>query len=189
MNQWRWMGIMGWDSVEQERLLGKIFKSIPSLNASHEGDLSCFQFRESRCCAWTGVENSEGRHSWRKETGICWDSLTQLLEGRRTKLVVCLGRLDVLREQVCPARDMRMVRQKRVQVVSGSVSRLIHTHACVKLSSVFSSKHTSYPSLECEAVTLTLLCSHIHTWEVGPKEERGLCMQKGKLCLVLPLIV
>lgn len=81
------------------------------------GDLSCLQCRERRCCAWAGIENNEGRYNWKKEeAGICWDSLTQLLEVKETtKWVKGLGRLDVLREQVCPARDMRMVRQSGVR--------------------------------------------------------------------------
>lgn len=137
MNQWRWMlaVIMGWDSVELESSLGKIFSKIPSLNASHKGYLSGFQLRESRCCAGAGMENNEGRHSWNeKERGIPWDSLTQLLEVNvMTEWVTCLGRLDVLREQVCPGRGVRMVKQKRVQVVSWRVSRPTKTHACVRL--------------------------------------------------------
>lgn len=34
--------IMGWDSVELESSLGKIFSKIPSLNASHKGSLVVF---------------------------------------------------------------------------------------------------------------------------------------------------
>lgn len=162
----------GWDSVELESSLGKIFKKIPSLNASHKGDLSCFQSSESRCCAWAGIENNEGRRNWKG--GMCWDSLTQLLEVKEaTKWDLCLGRLDVLRAQVCPARDVRMVRQRRVQ---GGVSKGEQTYQdscmCKTLSSVSSSKPTSCPWWGCEAVTLPLLCSQIHSWEVGPERAR-----------------
>lgn len=119
---------LGFSRIESS--LGKIFNKIPSLNASQEGDLSCFQFRESRCCVWAGTENNEGKHSWKG--GICWYSLTQLLEVKEaTKWVMCLERLDVLRVQECPARDLRMVRQ-RVQGGVRRVSRPSKTHACVK---------------------------------------------------------
>lgn len=146
----------GWDSVELESSLDKIFNKIFSLNASQKGDLSCLQCRESRCWAWAGIENNEGRYNWKKkEAGICWDSVAQLLDFKeRTKWVVCLERLDVLRKRMCPARDVRMVRQKRVQSgVKKGEQTYQDSCMCKTLSSVPSSKPTSCLLLECEAVT------------------------------------
>lgn len=154
MNQRRWMlaVIMGWESVELESSLVRIFSKIPSLNASHEGDLSWFQLRESRCCAWAGRENNAGRHRWKKEAGINCDSLTQLLEVKEmTESVPCLGRRNGL-----------------------------------KGASVFCQRHEGGKAKECRVVSWKVSRSEPEGWG---HREHALCVQKGKLCLVLLLVV